>query len=148
MLSLHTTPANVVPIGPGVLCPSRTHLAFHVKSIFTSQTRWPVTLCQPAGAFCPSSNTSKAMLTLYISFISASLHMVFLLVLSSSIACSMLVGFSTPHVCVVFLMKCLINTMMVLHFFQDVWSPPCECRFVINPSCLSKLCSLNWMGFF
>ena len=115
-LSQDTTPANVNPVGSGVLCPSRTHLTFQVKSIFTSQMRWPVTLCQPAGAFCPSSNTSKATPTLYISFISASLHMVLLLVLLSSIACSTLVEISTPYLCVVFRMQCLINAMMALHF--------------------------------
>ena len=118
MLSLDTTPANVDPIGSGVLYPSRTHLIFHVKSIFTSQMRWPVTSCQPAGAFCPSSNTSKATLMLYISFVSVSLHMVLLLVLLSSIACSTLVGISTPYLCVVFLMRCLINAMMALCFFR------------------------------
>ena len=118
MLSLDITPTNIEPIGSGVLCPSRTHLTFHVKSIFTSQTRWPVTLCQPAGAFCPSSNISKAMPTIYISFMSMSLHMVLLLVLLSSIACSMLVGISTTYMCVVFLMWCLIDAMMALHFFR------------------------------
>ena len=118
MLSLDTTPANVDPIGSGVLCPSRTHLTFHVKSIFTCQMRWPVTSCQPAGVFCPSSNTSKATPTLYISFISASLHMVLLLVLLSSIACSTLVGILTPYLCVVFLMRCLIDAMMALCFFR------------------------------
>jgi hypothetical protein len=43
-LSLETTYAYVEPTGWGFLCPSSTHLAFLVKSIFRSQTKCPVTL--------------------------------------------------------------------------------------------------------
>ena len=148
MLSLDTNPANVDPIGSGVLCPSRTHLAFHVKSIFTSQMRWPVTLCQPAGAFFPSSNTSKATLMLYISFVSASLHMVLLLVLSSSIACSMLVGISTPYLCVVFLMQCLIDTMMALCLFRTYGVHHVNVRSLSIPCALANSAvSTGWDSF-
>ena len=53
-----------------------------------------------------------------VGIVSMSLHMVLVLVLLSSIACSMLVGISTPYMCVVFLMWCLIDAMMALHFFR------------------------------
>jgi hypothetical protein len=95
-LSLDTTPAYVDPVGFAVLCPSRTHLALGVKSIFTSHMRWPVTLCQPFGAEIPSSNTSDAMPISVISYASASPHRVLPFFLSMANACSMLVGTSMP----------------------------------------------------
>ena len=60
MLSLDTTPEKVDPSGSGVLCPSKTHLALHMKSIFTSQTKWLVTFCQPFGGNWPGANIVKA----------------------------------------------------------------------------------------
>ena len=97
MLSRETTPAKVDLIGSGVLCPSRTHLAFLVKSILTSQTRCLDAFFDPAGAGLSSSNISKATPTLNISRANASLHIVFPFLRSISIMCSTLVGILIPY---------------------------------------------------
>ena len=76
-LARETMPAEVDPIGSGILCLSRTHLAFLVKSILTSQIRCPDAFVQPVGADWPSSSILKATPTLNISRASASLHIVF-----------------------------------------------------------------------
>ena len=51
--------------------------------------------CEPP----PSSSISKAIPTLYISFLRISIHMVLPFFLSRSLACSMLVGISMPYLC-------------------------------------------------
>ena len=100
-LSQETTLAKVDPTGSGVLCSSRTHWAFLVKSILTSHTRCPITFSHPLGALSHSSNTLNTMPTLFISLARASIHRVLLLFLSNSFACSTLVRISIPYLCVV-----------------------------------------------
>ena len=97
--SLDTTPANVDPSGSGVLCPSRTHLAFLVKSILTSHTRWPVTRCHACSAFCPCSSISNTTSTLNISLASAFIQRSLPSLMLSSFACSTLVGISILYLC-------------------------------------------------
>ena len=98
----------VDPIGLGVLWPSRTHLAFQVRSIFTSQTWWPVTFDHPAGALCPCSRTSSAILMLDIYFARASFHIGSPFFQSSSIAWETSLSISMPYLRVVFLSLVLI----------------------------------------
>ena len=104
-LSLETTPANVVPSGVDVLWPSRTHLAFRVKSILTSQVRWPVARRQPFGAHCPAASISKATPTLYISLASALAQISLPFDLSSRPACSTSSGISIPFFLITFLTR-------------------------------------------
>ena len=101
MLSLETTLAYVDPSASEVLCLSKTHWTLQVKSIFTSHTRWPMTLCQPLGAGWPSARISNATPTLYISFTNAFIQKSFPFFQSSSLACSTLVGISIPYLCFV-----------------------------------------------
>ena len=112
-LSLDTTPGNVDPTGSGILCPSSTHLAFLVKSIFTSQTRCPVTFFQPLGSCSVSSRTLNTTPMLYISLARASIHIVLSFHLSSSLACSTPVGISIPYLWVTFLTLMLTAVMIV-----------------------------------
>ena len=56
----------------GILCPSRTHHAFLVPPIFTSQMEYPVAFDYPTRKEPLSSNISNDASTLIISLLSAS----------------------------------------------------------------------------
>ena len=91
-ISLDTTPEQVDPTGSGFLCPSSTHLALQVKSIFKSQIRCPVTLEHPTGEFCTSGKTSNATPTLCILVALASLQKLLPFYFLILCQCLMLVG--------------------------------------------------------
>ena len=120
--SLDTTAANIDPSGSGVLCPSRTHLAFLVKSILTSHTRWPVTRCQPCSAFRPCSSISNATLTLNISLANAFIQKSLPSFQSSSFACSTLVGILIPYLCLVCHILVLSADKMASLFCSVCWT--------------------------
>ena len=117
--SLDTTPANVDPSGSGVLCPSRTHHAFLVKSILTSHTRWPVTRCHPCSTFCPCSSISNATPTLNISLASAFIQRSLPSFMLSSFACSTLVGILIPYLCLAW-RTLVLSANMMASLFRNV----------------------------
>ena len=118
MLSLDTTLVKVDPTGSGILCPLSTHLAFLMKSIFTSQTRCPLTFFQPLGACSLSSRTLKATPMLYISLARVSIHIVLSFHLSSSLACSTPVRILIPYLWVTFLSLVLMAEMIASLFLR------------------------------
>ena len=103
-LLTETLPLNQMnPSRSGALWPSKTHLAFLVKSIFLSQTKWPITLVHPLGALELSSRISKAAPTSYISFLRASIQKMLSLIQSRSFVSATSLGISIPYLWVFFL---------------------------------------------
>ena len=117
----------------GFLCPSRTHLALRVKSIFTSQIMCPVTFDHPTGELCLSGKTSNATPTLCILVALDSLKNFFPFYLLSICTFSMLVGISILYLWVVLRIRdfsadiieqLLINVLWKMYqvIFQDMWT--------------------------
>mmetsp|Transcript_10819 Transcript_10819/g.15257 ORF Transcript_10819/g.15257 Transcript_10819/m.15257 type:complete len:217 (-) Transcript_10819:3115-3765(-) len=115
-LSQETTPAKVDCTGSGVWWPFLTHLAFLVKSILTSKTRWPLDLDQPGCAFLSEGRISNATATFAISLSMAFCQYLFWFFLSISIASFMVRGTSTPYLWVVCLIRLLIEDMIAFLF--------------------------------
>ena len=74
-----------------------------MKSIFTSQTRWPVNFLQSGGKTCPSSIISKATKKIVIYLDRDSVQEVLQLFSSISSACVTLGGITMKYFCVVFI---------------------------------------------
>ena len=118
MLSLDTTPAYIE--------------ALHVKSIFTSHTRSPVTFDHHSGQHSPSPRISNAIPMLCISSTKGSLQSMLTLFIMFSIACATYLRIYPIFVC------CLPDPSIDGHqnytsFPQDKWDPPCKCRLIIYP---------------
>ena len=86
-----------------ILCPPAIILAFLLKfsPIFMSNMTWQSTYWNPGGIYILfPSNISNAMWTLFISWRIVDHHKVSLLILSSFIASSTLLGIIIPNLCV------------------------------------------------
>ena len=122
----------------------RQLLHIFVESIFTDQIRCPDSLVYPAGAVFPSSRISNTTPMLYISISSASFQRLFPFFLSSSKACSTLVGISMPYLCVVFLILFLSAAKMTCLFFR-VWGPTIQMQVPFYTSGPCIFSNFNWM---
>ena len=114
-----------------------THLAILVKSIFTDQIRCPDTLVYPAGAVFHLLGFRMQHQCCTFPISSASLQRLLPFFLSSSKACSTLVGISIQYLCVVFLILFLSAAKMTCLFFR-VWGPtiqmqvPCQYLWTLH----------------
>ena len=97
MLSRETTPAQLEFSGSRVWWSYLAHIAFLMKSIFTSNIRCLVDFVYPGGRDSPSSKISKATKTWYISFAIASFHSVSPFLACNCLACSIDLGTSIPN---------------------------------------------------
>ena len=138
-LSLGTNPSYLDPKGLGFLCPSRTHLAFWVKYIFTSQIRLTVTFFRMGGTPCTSSRCSKSMPT-FGHLLGKSVFPEGVNIFVINYQCMRDTGWNFDTI----LFCCLyINGFHLgynkMSLAQYVWHPPCKVRFVCYVSWFFKL---------